>query len=116
MSELPELRLSLSEYEFEILKRAKGNRTWKQFLLSIAERMLEENKLIEEINRHFEELKKEIVATTLDSDFVGLLERMRVIVINASRINDAEKRKTVILAVCQVLDEAIKTLRKLLKE
>ena len=67
---MPELRVSLSEYEFELLKKVKGKRTWKEFLVSLARN--QEQLLVNEINEFFFRLK------SLDPENHEFYEIMRV--------------------------------------
>ncbi len=104
---MPEIRISLSDDEYELLKQAKGSRSWKQFLLDAAKAESEKEYLTREVVKRFEELKRLLVGTTYDGDFAYLLERLKALLIKTIKI-DESKRKKVISEISEKLDVVIK--------
>ena len=88
---MPEIRISLDDEAFQLLKSAKGKRTWKEFLVSLVSSR--EQLLINEINEFFDKLK------TLDPENYQFYEIMRVSLIaftkNQNKIAIKMLRKTI---------------------
>ena len=93
---MPEIRITLTDWEYERLSRVKGNKTWKQLLLELVPKSKEEE-LIENINKFAEKMKKE------DPENHEVYEFIRVSLIMLIRGNIEKSSK--------LLDECIKVLR-----
>ena len=113
---MPELRISLTPDEYELLQKAKGDKTWKQWLLDIAmEQVRPENIAINEINRVFQVLKEKMLVYAELDEVVEVVERMRVVCINLVKLRgDKEKQLAAVITLNQALKEAIAQMLKLL--
>jgi len=113
---VPELRISLTEDEYELLLKAKGSKTWKQWLLDIAMEQVEpESMAVREINEVFKVLREKLLVYKEKGELVGVVDRMRVVCIMLMRIKDEEKLAAAIDALTEALDGAIARLSKILK-
>lgn len=75
---MKEIRIVLTDEDYEALRRLKGNRSWRDLLLSVKKKTENINEYImERIERFFNELKHE------DPHKTELYELLRVLVANA---------------------------------
>jgi len=101
-----EVRIVLSEEEYDLLKKVKGNLSWKNFLLQHRKYDVREV-LAYEITSGFEELKSRIAGTMQDGVLMGLLEIVRVMCIKIAKM-DPEKRDIAVEKVKLELDKLLK--------
>jgi len=111
-----DIRITVTEDEYELLLKAKGSKTWKQWLLDIAMEQAGEDIAIMEVNQIFKVLREKLESYVKHSDLVGVVDGMRVVCIMLLRLRGDEERLSLAIDVLKnALDEARLSLRNLLK-
>jgi len=103
-----ELRIVLSDEEYERLKTVKGNRSWKEFLMGQAE-VDAKTRLAYEITNGFNELKARVAGTMQNGALTGILEVFRVICIKLAKM-EPEDRKIAVEKVRESLMTILESL------
>ena len=94
-----EIRIVLSDEEYERLKALKGDKSWKDLLLESLEA-----DPVSEINAGFNELRKRVIGVTQDS-MLAVLELYRVITIKLARMNPEARERAI-----KKVEEALKAI------
>jgi len=89
-----EVRVVLTEEEYERLKRVKGSKSWREFLLERVE-MDSKERLTYEINNGFNELKARVAGIMQDNALIGILEVFRVLCIRLAHTKPEEREEVV---------------------
>jgi len=108
---MKEIKITLSDEEYEKLLKIKGDRTWRELLQAL----MEDWKLTM-INREFEELKMLVVGAVEDPEMGSVIDKLRVLVIKLIGINDVEKRKRVVSIINEFLNVLVSELRRVFEE
>jgi len=103
-----EIRIVLDEEEYEKLVAVKGSKSWKELLLAHA-KIRGEERLITEISRGFDELRKRIILVTEDTNLAMILELCRVIIVRLVKMSH-EARENAVKKVEESLEAIIKSL------
>lgn len=108
---MKEIKITVSDEEYEKLLKIKGNRTWRELLLTL----MEDWKLVM-INRAFEELRMLAVAAVEDPEMGSVIDKLRVLVIKLIGISDVERRKRIVSIINDYLNELVSRLRQAFEE
>jgi len=110
---MKEIKITLSDEEYEKLLKIKGDRTWRELLLALMEyRDLE----LILLNRKFEELKMYVVGAVGDPEMGSVIDKLRVLVIKLIGISDVERRKRIVSIINDYLNELVSRLRQAFEE